>query len=89
MALVKETNEGLVLTKSSTPLVVMACRLKPFPYSGRRTRKSPFRSTVNAKKAERAYLSGARIGFTARSSLKSMGRIPRSSGCYELGAKYR
>ena len=29
------------------------------------------------------------IGFTARSSLKSMGRIPRASGNYVLGKKYR
>ena len=67
----------------------MTCRLKPFPYNNRRTRRSPFRSTAAARKTEKAYKEGKRIGFTARSSLKSMGRIPRSSGCYELGAKYR
>jgi hypothetical protein len=40
------------------------------------------------KNAERKYKRGRQIGFTARSSLKSMGRIPRSSGCYVLGDKY-
>ena len=42
----------------------------------------------NARLAERRFRQGKRIGFTARSSLKSMGRISRSSGLYELGRKY-
>jgi hypothetical protein len=44
---------------------------------------------MRAKAAERAFHRGKSIGFTGRSSLKSMGRIPRSSGCYELGNKYK
>jgi hypothetical protein len=44
---------------------------------------------TRVKKAERNYKRGKSIGFTARSSLKSMGRIPRASGCYVLGDKYK
>lgn len=42
----------------------------------------------NARLAEKKARQGKSIGFTAKSSLKSMGRISRSSGCYELGNKY-
>jgi len=42
----------------------------------------------NAKRALRAFKLGASIGFTATSSLKSMGLIPRSTGCFLLGSKY-
>ena len=42
----------------------------------------------NARLAEKKARQGKSIGFTAKSSLKSMGRISRSSGCYELGSKY-
>jgi len=65
------------------------CNYKRFAWSTRRVLKSPFRLLKTAKKAERLYKQGKSIGFTARSSLKSMGRIPRSSGCYELGDKYK
>jgi len=41
-----------------------------------------------AKNAFNKFKSGKSIGFTATSSLKSMGIIPRSSGCYEIGNKY-
>ena len=42
----------------------------------------------NAHLAEKKMRQGKAIGFTAKASLKSMGRIARSSGCYELGSKY-
>ena len=71
---------------------VTTCRKKPFPWSNRFLRKSPFRTRKNprkeAKKAESNFRKGKQVGFTARASLKSMGRIPRSSGCYILGKKY-
>jgi len=67
----------------------MTCRAKPFPWDTRRIQKSPFRTRKNAKRAENSYRKGASVGFTARSSLKSMGRIPRSTGCFLLGDKYR
>ena len=54
----------------------------------RKVSKSPFKTLKRAKNAEKDYYKGKSIGFTARSSLKSMGRIKRSSGCYELGSKY-
>lgn len=65
-----------------------ACRQKPFSWQTRSVKKSPFREIAAAKKAERSYWGKKAIGFTARSSLKAMGRIPRASGCYVLGPKY-
>jgi hypothetical protein len=65
------------------------CKQSPFPWQTRRVQKSPFRAMKQAKKAEATFLAKRSIGFTATSSLKSMGRIPRSSGSYCLGAKYR
>ena len=67
----------------------MSCERKPFPWKTRRVEKSPFRTLKRAKTAEKGFYTRRSIGFTARSSLKSMGRIPRSSGCYQLGNKYR
>lgn len=63
----------------------MTCKKTPYPFATRRVKRSPFQ---NAKKTLRAHRAGKSIGFTARSSLKSMGILPRSSGCYQLGQKY-
>ena len=65
------------------------CKKQKFAWNTRKVARSPFRTLARAKQAEKSYLAGKSIGFTARSSLKSMGRIPRSSGCFELGHKYR
>jgi hypothetical protein len=62
---------------------------KRFAWKTRRVARSPFQTLRNAKKAEAAFWSGKSVGFTAKASLKSMGRIPRSNGCYELGLKYQ
>ena len=51
-------------------------------------KKVPFAPLKRAKEAETKYKAGQSIGFTAISSLKSLGRIPRSNGCYVLGTKY-
>jgi hypothetical protein len=67
----------------------MECRKKPFPWNTANVARSPFRTLQTAKKAEKRFRSTRKIGFTAKSSLKSMGRIPRSSGCYQLGNKYK
>jgi hypothetical protein len=61
---------------------------KPFPINAKRVRKSPFKNIAKTLKAKRNFQKGKSIGFTKRSSLKSMGLIPRSSGLYELGSKY-
>lgn len=61
---------------------------RPFSWSLKRVELSPFSSMEQAKKSEKAYNQGKKIGFTFTSSLKSMGRIPRSHGKYELGDKY-
>ena len=54
----------------------------------RRVKKSPFKTTMKAKAALAKAKRSKPIGFTARSSLKSMGLIPRADGCYTLGSKY-
>jgi len=64
------------------------CKKTPFAWNDNNVKKSPFRTLRNAKNAERSFHAKRSIGFTATSSLKSMGRIPRSSGCYVLGPKY-
>jgi hypothetical protein len=64
------------------------CRTKPFSWKTRSVKKSPFKTLAAAKKAETAFWGKRAIGFTATSSLKAMGRIPRASGCYVLGPKY-
>lgn len=66
-----------------------------FAWNTSRISKSPFikgRSASEAlslaKKKEREHNTGKSIGFSYESSLKSMGRIKRSHGKYELGKKY-
>jgi len=66
----------------------MECRNAPYPWRTSFAKKSPFGTLKRAKDAERRYKQGKSLGFTATSSLKSQGRIPRSDGCYMLGAKY-
>lgn len=69
---------------------------KPIGWQRARVEISPFAkgknitdATTFAKQKERDYNSGKNIGFSYTSSLKSMGRIPRSNGEYVLGAKYK
>ena len=62
------------------------CKKTKFKWNSKKVKRSPFVTLKAAKKAER---SKTPIGFTARSSLKSMGRMPRSDGCYKLGQKYQ
>ncbi len=64
------------------------CKKTPYAWKSSSIKKSPFRKLERAKDAETKYKAGQSIGFTAISSLKSLGRIPRSDGCYVLGAKY-
>ena len=59
-----------------------------YAWNTRKVARSPFRTLARAKKAEHDFFAKKSIGFTARSSLKSMGRIPRASGNYVLGKKY-
>ena len=65
------------------------CKRTPYRLDSRRVAHSPFRTVSRAKKTLKNYVRGKAVGFTARSSLKSMGLVPRSSACYELGYKYR
>jgi len=65
------------------------CRRKRFAVNRTSVKRSPFRSVNRVLEAERKYARGGSVGFTARSSLKSMGRIPRKDGCYVLGKKYQ
>jgi len=63
--------------------------LRPIPFSPSAVALSPFHTMDRAKAAEASFKKGKSIGFTATSSLKSMGRIPRASGLYEIGSKYQ
>lgn len=73
------------LKKSKTSI---NCKKTPYAWKPSFIKKSPFRILKRAKEAESKYKAGQSIGFTAISSLKSLGRIPRSDGCYVLGTKY-
>jgi len=63
-------------------------RSKPFPWNKERVKRSPLKTMKRAKATYKAWKEGKPIGFSANSSLKSMGKIPRASGKYELGEKY-
>ena len=73
------------VNKSKTSI---KCKKTPYAWKSSSIKKSPFRTLKRAKDAETKYKAGQPIGFTAISSLKSQGRIPRSDGCYVLGDKY-
>lgn len=62
---------------------------RPIPWNSEAVAISPFKTLERAKDAEKAYKNHESIGFTATSSLKSMGRIPRASGDYIVGEKYK
>jgi hypothetical protein len=64
------------------------CKTTPYPWNSTKVAKSPFRTLKTAKNVERRFHRGNSVGFTARSSLKSQGRVPRANGCYMLGSKY-
>jgi hypothetical protein len=66
----------------------MICKKTPYPISLNRVKKSPLKTVAQTLKAKRDYKKGKSIGFTRRSSLKSMGLLPRADGCYKLGPKY-
>ena len=63
-------------------------RSKPFPWNKERVKLSPLKTMKRAKATYKAWKEGKPIGFSATTSLKSMGKIPRASGKYELGDKY-
>ena len=63
-------------------------RSKPFPWNKERVKRSPLKTMKRAKATYKAWKEGKPIGFSATTSLKSMGKIPRASGKYELGDKY-
>ncbi len=63
-------------------------RSKPFPWNKNRVKKSPFKTMKRAQATYDSWKKGNPIGFSASSSLMSMGKIPRASGKYELGEKY-
>ena len=67
----------------------MPCRKQAYTIRKSHAARSPLKTTKRVRATLKAHKAGRSIGFTARSSLKSMGLIPRSSGCYELGNKYR
>lgn len=47
-----------------------------------------YRATAKDKELYRKYKAGESIGFTAFTSLKAKGILPRINGTYRLGRKY-
>lgn len=64
-------------------------KMRPYSISSRRVMKSPFRNIKTLKKTLTKHRKGKKIGYTQRSSLRSMGLIPRANGKYQLGNKYK
>jgi len=64
-------------------------RRKAYTISSIRVKKSPFKNNTSVKKTLRKFKKGRKIGYTQRSSLRSMGLIPRVNGKFVLGAKYK
>lgn len=66
---------------------------KAFPINAKMIAKSPFKGNeALVKKKIQQYnnkLTRMSVGFTFRSSLKSMGLIPRDNDLYMIGEKYR
>lgn len=62
---------------------------RPFAISEKRVKKSPFRTIKTLKKTLSRFRKGLKIGYSQKSSLRSMGLIPRSTGAYKLGNKYK
>jgi hypothetical protein len=62
----------------------MKCRKVPFALDKKKIAKSPMKTLKKVLEVEKKF----RKGFTQVASLKSMGRLPRSNGCYTLGNKY-
>lgn len=69
---------------SYKPILLENQEISPFAKS-----RSVAEASSLAKQKEKEYKAGKKIGFTYVSSLKSMGRIPRASGQYVLGDKYK
>ena len=65
------------------------CKSKPYSISVKRVVKSPFKNISTLKKTLKACKTGKRVGYTQKSSLRSMGLIKRSNGKYCLGDKYK
>ena len=67
----------------------LKCKKTPFKMNEKAVKKSPFRTIKSARFSLKKFKNNKSIGFTATSSLRSMGLIPRSNGCYLVGDKYK
>ena len=64
------------------------CKRRAYTMKNSRVRRSPLKTKARVLATLKNYKAGRSVGFTATSSLKSMGLVPRSNGCYQLGPKY-
>jgi len=64
------------------------CRRRPYTMKNSCVRRSPLKTKARVRSTLKNYKARKSVGFTATSSLKSMGLVPRSNGCYRLGSKY-
>jgi guanylate kinase len=60
-------------------------RSSPFPWNKQLVQRSPLKTMKRAQATLDSWKEGNAIGGTASSSLKSMGKIPRGDGKYEVG----
>jgi hypothetical protein len=56
---------------------------------GKRSTGGKYKPTARDKAILRKWRAGKSIGFTARSSLKAKGLIPRANGTLRVSAKYK
>ena len=66
-----------------------SCKCWPFSGGKGKGKRSSYKATARNCATLRKYKAGKSIGFTARSSLKAKGLIPRSNGTYKVSPKYR
>lgn len=84
----KRSGEKRKHTKRAAATAACKCR----PFSGGRSgskRSRGYKPTARNLATLRKYKAGKSIGFTARSSLKAKGLIPRSNGRYKVSRKYK
>ena len=94
--MVSDVNARVIFFLNVNNMSKGCTREKPFPWNNKFIKLSPFytaNKTIllaleDAKAKEKAFNDGKKIGFSWENSLKSMGRLPRKKGKYELGDKY-
>jgi len=64
-------------------------RKRPFEWDKDRVKKGGFPSMAAAKRAETLHKMGEKVSPTMLSSLRGMGRLPKSDGSFSISPKYK